>query len=79
MVVKVLSTNCTKCKKLEQKIFELKEIHNLDFEYQKIPDIDEMLKYGIMMTPGLVIDEEVKSFGIVPKEKQLLEWLKQNK
>lgn len=38
-----------------------------------------MLKYGIMMTPGLVIDEEVKSFGVVPKEKQLLEWLKQNK
>lgn len=33
------------------------------------------MNYGIMMTPGLVINEEVKSFGIVPKEAQLLQWL----
>jgi len=35
----------------------------------------EMIDAGIMMTPGLVIDGEVKSIGIVPKEPQLLKWL----
>ena len=35
-----------------------------------------MLNYGIMMTPGLVINDEVKSVGIVPKDDQLIKWLK---
>ena len=34
-----------------------------------------MMDYGIMMTPGLVINEEVKSTGIIPKDEQLLKWI----
>jgi hypothetical protein len=37
-----------------------------------------MMNYGIMMTPGLVINEQVKSFGIIPKDDQILKWLKEN-
>ena len=76
MEIKILGTGCTKCKSLERKVRELVEQHNLDVEVKYVDDLNEMVEAGIMMTPGLVIDGEVKSFGIVPKEKQLLEWLK---
>ena len=76
MEIKILGTGCTKCKSLERKVRELVEQHNLDIEVKYVDDLNEMVEAGIMMTPGLIIDGEVKSFGIVPKEKQLLEWLK---
>ena len=76
MEIKILGTGCTKCKSLERKVRELVEQHNLDVEVKYVDDLNEMVEAGIMMTPGLIIDGEVKSFGIVPKEKQLLEWLK---
>lgn len=76
MEVKVLGTNCSKCKRLESKLRELVEKNNIDAEVTKVTEIDKMLSYGIMMTPGLVINEEVKSVGIVPKDDQLIKWLK---
>jgi small redox-active disulfide protein 2 len=75
--VKVLGTGCSKCKVLEQRLLSLKVEHGLDFELIKITEIDEIISYGIMMTPGLVVDGEVKSFGTVPKDSQLLQWLKE--
>lgn len=75
MIAKILGTGCAKCKNLERKVKELVEQHNLDVEVQYVDDLNEMVEAGIMMTPGLVIDGEVKSFGIVPKEPQLLKWL----
>ena len=76
MEVKVLGTNCSKCKRLESKLRELVEKNNIDAEVTKVTEIDKMLSYGIMMTPGLVINNEVKSVGIVPKDDQLIKWLK---
>ena len=37
-----------------------------------------MVKYGIMMTPGLIINEKVKSYGVIPKDDQIINWLKEN-
>jgi small redox-active disulfide protein 2 len=76
MEVKILSTNCSKCKRLESKLRELVDENNINARVTKVTEIDKMLDYGIMMTPGLVINEEVKSVGIVPKDDQLLKWLK---
>ena len=42
---------------------------------KKIEEIAEMMNYGIMMTPALVVNEKVKSYGIIPKEEQILTWL----
>jgi len=50
----------------------------LDIEVKKITDIEEMIKYGITMIPALVINEEVKSAGIIPKDEAILKWLKEN-
>jgi small redox-active disulfide protein 2 len=75
--VKVLGSGCSKCKVLEQRLLSLKSEYGLDFSLVKITDLTEILSYGIMMTPGLVVDGEVKSFGTVPKDSQLIQWLKE--
>ncbi len=76
--VKVLGTGCKKCQALEVKIRDLVAANNIDAAIEKVTDIEEMLNYNIMMTPGLVINEQVKSFGVIPKDDQLLNWLKGN-
>lgn len=75
--VKVLGTGCKKCQNLENKVRDLVVKNNIDATVEKVTDINEMINYGIMMTPGLVINEQVKSFGIIPKDDQLLNWLKE--
>jgi len=76
--VKVLGTGCKKCQNLENKVRELVASKNIDATVEKVTDIQEMVNYGIMMTPGLIINEKVKSFGIIPKDDQILNWLKEN-
>lgn len=76
--VKILGTGCNKCKALEQKVRDIATQHNIDAEFTKVTEIEDIMKYGIMMTPGLVINEQVKSYGIIPKEEQIINWLKGN-
>lgn len=76
--VKVLGTGCKKCLALENKIKELVAVNNISAIVEKVTDINEMMNYNIMMTPGLVINEQVKSFGVIPKDDQILKWLKEN-
>ncbi len=76
--VKILGAGCSKCRTLEAKVRDLISKNNLEAEVIKVDDIQEMMGYGIMMTPGLVINENLKSSGIIPKEDQLLKWLKEN-
>lgn len=74
--IKVLGLGCKKCETLEVKIRNIIALNKIDATVEKVSDINQMMNYGIMMTPGLVINEKVKSAGIIPKDDQLLEWLK---
>jgi len=76
--VKILGTGCKNCQNLENKVRELVASNNIDATVEKVTDIQEMVNYGIMMTPGLIINEKVKSFGIIPKDDQIINWLKEN-
>jgi small redox-active disulfide protein 2 len=76
--IKILGTGCKKCQTLEAKVRDLVSANNIDAAVEKVTDINEMMNYGIMMTPGLVINEKVVSTGIIPKDDQLLTWLKGN-
>lgn len=76
--VKVLGPGCKKCQTLEAKVKELVTKNNIDAVVEKVTDIQEMMNYGIMMTPGLIINEKVKSFGVIPKDDQIINWLKEN-
>jgi len=79
MKIQVLGSGCTKCKTLEDRIRQIVAKHQLDVEIEKVTDLKEIMKYGIMMTPGLVIDGVVKSTGSIPKDEQLLSWMKGTK
>ncbi|MEW6004858.1 MAG: thioredoxin family protein [Stygiobacter sp.] len=75
--VKVLGPGCSKCRTLEAKVRNIVSSNNIQADITKVEDINEMMSFGIMMTPGLVINEQVKSYGIVPKDEQILNWLKE--
>ncbi len=77
MTIKILGTGCKKCLTLENRVRELVQQNNVDAVVEKVADIKEMINYGIMMTPALVINEKVKSFGIIPKDEQIISWLKE--
>jgi small redox-active disulfide protein 2 len=76
--VKILGPGCSKCRTLETRVRDIVARNNIQAEVKKIEEIAEMTSYGIMMTPALVINEKVKSCGIIPKEEQILNWLKEN-
>jgi small redox-active disulfide protein 2 len=76
MKVQILGAGCAKCKTLEERVRRLVLDHQLQVEVEKVTDLTEIIKYGILTTPGLVIDGIVKSAGSVPNDEQLLAWLK---
>jgi small redox-active disulfide protein 2 len=76
MKVQILGAGCAKCKTLEQKVRQLNDTYKLNLDIEKVTNLQEIMKYGIMMTPGLVIDGVVKSAGSIPKDDQLLAWIK---
>ena len=63
--IQILGTGCPKCKKLTENAE--KAARDLDGVYEiiKVTDINEIMKYGVMMTPGLAVNDEVKSVGKV--------------
>jgi small redox-active disulfide protein 2 len=77
MNVKILGSGCSKCKALEQRVRQLDEAHQLHLEIEKVSDLKEIMLYGVLMTPGLVVDGILRSYGNIPKDEQLLQWLKE--
>lgn len=75
--VKILGSGCRKCDALERKVRELVKENNLDLKIEKTDDLKELIKHGIMMTPAIIIGGEVKSYGIIPGDDKLLQWLKE--
>ncbi len=73
--VKILGTGCKKCQTLELKVRDLIAANNINATVGKVTDINEMMEYGIMMTPGLVVNEKVVSTGIIPKDDQIIKWI----
>ena len=65
MKIKILGTGCAKCKKLYAEVEKAVVASGVPVEIEKVENIDEIVKYGVMMTPALVIDEEVKTSGRV--------------
>ena len=61
--IQILGTGCPKCKKLAQYVEEAVKALGIDAEIQKVTQINDIMKFGVMMTPALVIDGAVKSVG----------------
>jgi small redox-active disulfide protein 2 len=75
MNVKVLGTGCSKCKRLYAEAEKAVAASGLLAELEKVEKIDEIMKYGVMMTPALVIDGEVKASGRIVPANEIVTWL----
>ena len=75
MEIKILGTGCTNCKTLEGRVRRVVEANNIKANITKVEELEDIMEYNIMATPGLVIDEKVISKGRVPSEKEILEFL----
>ena len=75
MKIKVLGTGCPKCKKLYAEAEKAVAASGIAAELEKIEKIDDIMKYGVMMTPALVIDEEVKASGRIPPVAEIVSWI----
>ena len=65
--VQILGTGCPKCRKLAENAEAAAEALGIEYEIEKVTDITEIMKFGVMMTPALAVDGEVKVAGKVPE------------
>jgi small redox-active disulfide protein 2 len=61
--IKILGTGCSKCIKLEDNVRQTVKEMNVEANVTKVTDLNDIMAYGVLMTPGLVINEKVVSFG----------------
>jgi len=71
MEIKVLGTGCPKCKTLEKLTREVVETEGIDAIITKVEDIMDIMSYGVMMTPALVVDGKVMFKGRMPSVKEI--------
>jgi len=76
MDIKVLGPGCAKCKKTEEIVREAVAKAGVDAKVEKVTDILEIGKYGVFGTPAVVVDNEVKCVGKIPKKEDVESWLK---
>jgi len=78
MHIKILGTGCAKCEKLEQLAQQAVNELNTEAQVEKVKNLNKIMDYGVMMTPGLVIDDVVKSSGKLPSIDQIKTWIKES-
>lgn len=71
MKIQILGTGCAKCKKLAENAEEAARELGRPIEVEKVSDINEIMKFGVMITPALAVDGEVKVVGKVPSVKDI--------
>ena len=76
MKIEILGTGCPKCKKLHSLVEEAADQLQLSCDIEHVTDIKRIMAYGVMITPALVIDGEVKFSGKVPSLEDLISILR---
>ena len=79
MKIKILGSGCTKCNNLEKTVHNVLSELAIDAEVQKIGNIMQIMNYGVMQTPGLVINEELIFSGNVPPKERIKQLLLQHR
>ncbi len=69
--IKVLGTGCAKCDMLYDSVKKIADDMGLEYELEKVQDIMKITEFGVMMTPALVVDGQVKVSGKVPKDDEI--------
>ena len=76
MEIKVLGPGCPKCKQAEKVIREAVAEAGIAADIEKITDVMEIAGFGVLGTPAVVVDGEVKSVGKIPGKGDVLTWIK---
>jgi len=69
--IKILGTGCSKCLKLEENVRQTVSEMGVEATISKVTDLNDIMAYGVLMTPGLVINEKVVSFGRLLNSKDI--------
>jgi small redox-active disulfide protein 2 len=69
--IQILGTGCPKCKKLAENAEAAVRALGTEYKIEKVTDINEIMKFGIIMTPALVVDGQVKTVGKVPSSGEI--------
>jgi small redox-active disulfide protein 2 len=75
LTIKVLGPGCANCKRLEQ--ITRREVENLGLKatIEKVTDYGQIMAYGVLSTPGLVINDNVVAYGRIPSQQEVTNWL----
>ncbi|RLC19576.1 MAG: thioredoxin family protein [Deltaproteobacteria bacterium] len=75
MEIKILGPGCAKCNKTEKLVREVIDETGVDASVEKVSDMMQIASYGVFGTPSVIIDNEVKCTGKVPKKNNIKAWL----
>ena len=73
--IQILGTGCAKCNLLADNVKKIADSMGVEYELEKVTDIMKIMEFGVMMTPGLAIDGNVKAAGKVPKDEEIKKYL----
>ncbi len=76
MEIKVLGGGCPKCERLEKLAREAAGELGVEATFVKVKDMTAIMAYDVLSTPALVIDEEVKSSGRIPRKEEIVDWMR---
>lgn len=74
--IKVLGPGCANCRKLEEIAREAVATLGIDAEISKVTDMQQIIAYDVLKTPGLVINEKLVSSGRIPTPQSVAEWIR---
>ncbi len=69
--LQILGTGCSKCKRLTEQVEQAAQQLGIDHQIEKITDLQDIISFGVMMTPALAVDGEVKVAGNIPSIEEL--------
>lgn len=76
MVIKILGRGCPKCQRLEELAREAAAEAGVEATFTKVKNMDDIMAYGVAITPALVIDEALKCSGRLPQKSEIVAWLR---
>lgn len=79
MEIRILGPGCPRCDEVKKRTINALAELDIAADVQKITDIKEIMKYNIITTPGLVINDKLKSSGRIPSKSEIKKWINQER
>lgn len=74
--IKVLGSGCANCKRLEAAVLKVVAAQGIEAHVEKVTDYAQMMRWNILQTPGLVVNDTLVSSGRIPNDTEIAGWLK---